>query len=157
MLLVKIVKDGTTEFHWLPLTEFNVELFNGHDWNGTYVIRTSLKASPGTTEVVHSEIPEAIRKQNLKPVAVPAKTNITVPCGETFTLDASESSDPEGQPLIYWWKLREGRARPDFQEGKICEVTAPDSPQTLKYTLCVVDGLRLSEPVDITVHVVEKK
>jgi hypothetical protein len=156
LLLIKIVKDDNVEFAWLPLTVFNEEFFNGNTWAGTYEIRTSLKSSPGTTRLERPTIPEAIRKQNLKPIAKPAERKITVACGEKFTLDGSGSSDPEGQPLLYWWKIREGWVPPGFYEGKTCTIQAPDKPQKLTYSLCVVDGIRVSEPADVIVNVVEK-
>jgi len=155
LLLVKIVSDGKTELHWLPMTEFNEEFYRGHIYRGTYDIYTSLTSS-GTTLLDRPAIPKAIRTTNLKPVAVPDKTNITVACGEKITLDASKSYDPEGQPLIYWWKLKDSYYNVEFAQGVTNTFTASSKPEVKEYYLCVLDGIRASDPVTVTVTTNEK-
>jgi hypothetical protein len=155
LLLVKIVSDGKTELHWLPMTEFNEEFFRGNLYCGSYDIRTSLTSS-GTTPVKRKRVTRSSGKKNLKPVAVPDRTNITVACGEKITLDASKSYDPEGQPLVYWWKLKRSYNGGEFASGVTNMITAPAKPETKEYYLCVLDGIRASDPVTIKVTTVEK-
>jgi hypothetical protein len=152
---VKIVSDGKTELHWLPMTEFNEEFFRGNLYCGTYDIRTSLTSS-GTTPVKRKRIARSPGKKNLKPVAVPDRTNITVACGEKITLDASNSYDPEGQPLVYWWKLKRSYNGGEFATGVTNTITAPAKPETKEYYLCVLDGIRASDPVTIRITTKEE-
>jgi hypothetical protein len=155
IFLIKVVSGEQTEFHYLTLSQFMVA-FAKNPAEGEYPIRTSLKPAMGTTPVVRAEIPAAIRKQNLRPVAVAEPTEITVKCGETYTLDGSKSYDPEGRELVvYAWHCREGDVKPYMSAGVEFKGEAPDKPQDMKVVMYVNDGLRVSEPVEVTVHVVD--
>ena len=154
LLLVKIVSDGQTELHWLPMTEFNAEFFRGNTYRGTYPIYTSLTSS-GTTPVRRPRVPKAVRTVNLRPVAVPDRTNLTVHCGEQFTLVGTKSYDPEDQPLQYWWKRQDSYNGGEFHAGVSNTMTAAASPCTNNYVLCVLDGVRSSKPTVITVNVIK--
>jgi len=155
LLLIKIVSGNQTEFYWMSLTEFNEQFFKGNKNRGVYHIRTSLQPSNGITRVVRPEIPESIRKTNLKPVAVVTPQELTVKCNEEFTLDGSKSYDPEGQPLTYRWGEQAGWLKPDLSTDSTCTIKAPGKPGEVRYRLYVIDGLRVSEPVSIKVNVVE--
>jgi len=170
ILLLKIVSGEQTEFHWLDLTKFNTAYFK-NKLSGVYLIRTSLRPWDGETELVRPEIPEAIREENLRPVAVinteadsiqVGKNDVievTVGPSEKFTLDASASRDPEGQPLIlHEWQAR-GRPAPSPRTatGPVYEGTAPKKPGECKMVFYVNDGLRVSKGVWIKVKVVEEE
>jgi len=170
LLLLKIVSGEQTEFHWLALTEFNTAYFK-NKFSGVYPIRTSLLPSDGYTALVRPEIPEAIRKENLRPVAVintdadniqVGKNDVievTLKPGEEFTLDASASHDPEGQPLILLeWQTR-GKLypAPGSATGPIYTGTAPKKPGEGRMVFYVNDGLRVSKGQWIKLNVVEKK
>jgi hypothetical protein len=165
LLLVKIVASdpvagNQTEFQWMPMTVFNAEFFKGyvkgHTARGTYIIRTNLKPSPGETPIVRPEVPEAIRKQNLAPVAAASVTELTVAPGEAFTIDGSTSQDPEAQPLIYYWSMR-GPFDPGSSSEPVYTGKARPEPGEYECVFYVIDGLRASEPVWIKVRVVEHK
>lgn len=151
LLLLKIVSGDQTEFAWLPLTEFNEAYFRGERIRGLYEVRTSLQPSEKPTLLVRREIPEAIRQINLKPVAV-APNELVVRCGEEFTIDGTGSRDPENQPLIYRWTLREGHAEPRQWEEAVYKGVAPKDPGELEFCFFVIDGLRVSDPVSVRVH-----
>lgn len=153
LLLVKIVSGEQVEFRWLPLTEFNTVFLSGNRLSGTIIVRTSLRPSPGRTPLVRPVVPEAIRKVNLSPIAVASPKELTVKCGQEFTLDASQSHDPEGQPLTYNWLSKRGGLHPERAWGPVLKAKAPSSPMRCEYMLYVIDGLRCSQPVSVPVLV----
>lgn len=166
LLLLKIIEGDQVEFAWLCLTDFNEEYFKGHQVRGVYPIRTSLKPVDAETPLVRPNIPEAIRKTNLRPIATikrdtKKKRNgeqsleITIKPGEQITFDGSPSHDPEGQPLLYRWESRHHRLKPDYSEETTFTLTAPKAPDTYKICFWVIDGLRSSQPVWIKLKVVE--
>jgi len=155
LFLIKIVCGDQTEFYYLTLGEFMVAFFSDPAV-GEYPIRTSLKPVEGLTRLVRREIPEAIREQNLRPVAVPAVTELTATVGEEFTLDCSKSYDPEGQPLVHYeWQLNRGKAKPWRGPGAVITAVA-DQPGNVKYLCYVNDGVRVSEPAAVRITVVAK-
>ena len=154
LLLIKIVHGGQTEFRWMPMTELNEAFFRGQRIRGVYKIRTSLPPAPGVTKIVRRKIPDAIRKRNLQPVAVAAPKTLTVRCGQAFTVDASKSRDPEGQPLVYRWRRVKGHwVEPNFSTDAILKCKAQKEPGEVEYSLYVIDGLRASEPVIVKIKV----
>jgi len=154
LLLIKVVSGTQTEFFWMTLGEFNTAYFRDNR-RGFYPIRTSLQPCEGVMPLVRPEIPEAIREQNLAPVAVVEPTELTVEVGQEFTLDGSKSYDPEGQPLIYaqWWK-RTGKLRPAYPSGFTHTWKAPNEPGWIVLVFYVNDGLRTGRAV-IKIKVVE--
>jgi hypothetical protein len=153
LFLIKIVAGDLTEFHYVTLGEFNLAFYTSKG-EGEYPIRTSLKPSDRRTRVVRPKIPEAIRKQNLRPVAVPAQRALKAKVGEEFTLDGTQSYDPEGQELVlYEWQLDDGKAAPWRKAGAVITAKA-EEPGTVRYLLYVNDGVRASEPVRVTITVV---
>lgn len=150
LLLIKIVSGDQTEFAWIPMTEFNTAFFAGGKIRGTISVRTSLDPSPGVTPIVTPVIPDVIKEKNLKPVAV-APDEMTVKCGEEFTIDGSKSYDPEGRPLVYRWSRSGEWLIPDLSTGPTMTIKAPDEPEELEYRFYVIDGLRVSDPVIIKV------
>lgn len=153
LLLIKIVSGDQTEFRWMPITEFNEAFFSGQRVHGIYKIRTSLHASPGVTKVVRPVVPDAISKVNKKPVAVPP-AELTVKCGQEFTIDGSQSHDPEGQPLIYRWRRTAGGGTdPYFSTEPVWKGKAQNEPGEVEFQFYVIDGLRVSEPVYVKIKV----
>ncbi|MDR3687798.1 MAG: Ig-like domain-containing protein [Fimbriimonas sp.] len=152
LLLVRVVSGKHSEYRFMDLTQFNDEFLAGHTVCGVYRLRTSLEPSPTPTAVVRKPIPDAIRTVNKAPVAV-APAEITVKCGETYTIDGSKSYDPEGQPLIYRWNVGEGWLRGSVSQAAKLQLRAPDKPQELSFKFWVIDGIRCSQPVQIKVHV----
>lgn len=153
ILLLKIASGSEVEFAWLRLEEFNQAFFRG-EVRGQYPIRTSLRPSAVPTPVARPTIPAAISVKNLRPIAV-CKTDITVRCGEEYTLDGSESHDPEGQPLAYRWKRRSwGVPGPSRGTEPTFTGKAPEQPGDVLLSFYVIDGVRISEVVKVTVHAV---
>lgn len=154
LLLLKIVSGAQTEFAWLCLTDFNEAFYRGETTRGVFPIRTSLRSSAGETPLVRKEIPEAVREKNLRPVAV-TDQEVTLKVGEKFRLDGSKSTDPEGQPLVYRWSARSPHIQPRDGYAAVLEGVAPDQPGKYEYCFYVIDGLRASEAVKVTLNVVE--
>ena len=68
---------------------------------------------------------------------------------EIFTFDASDSFDPDGDPLRYEWAFGNGY---EYKEGKTIEHRFSDSgDQTV--TLTVIDPLGKKSSVDVTVNI----
>jgi hypothetical protein len=154
MFLIKIVSGAQTEFHYLTLPQCNVAYFVD-PVKGEYPIRTSLKPADGETPLVRHPVPEAIRETNLRPIAVVDRTELTVKLGDTFTLDGSQSSDPEGQPIaMHEWQLVGGECDPWRYVG-VTITGKPKKAGTVRYLFFVNDGLRDSDTIRITVTVVE--
>ena len=154
LLLIKIVSGDQTEFHFLPLTELNEAFFSGEKICGTYPIKTSLPPSTGITELVKPVLTDADKAKNLKPVAI-APEEVTAKCGEEFAIDGSKSYDPEGKPLIYRWGMEGEWLLTDLPKDKVFKAKAPDEPGDVEYRFQVLDGLRVSDPATIVVHVVK--
>lgn len=69
-------------------------------------------------------------------------------------MDGSGSSDPEGQPLVYWWYIMSGAGTPTYSCGPVFRGKAPKEPGETSYMLSVCDGVRVSEPKIVKVTVV---
>jgi len=154
LLLLKIISGGQTEFTWLCLTDLNEAFYRGEKLRCVLPVRTSLRPSSEKARLVRPEVPEAIRETNLLPVAV-TDEELTVEVGEKFKLDGSRSTDPEGQPLVYRWSARSRGIQPRHSTEPVVEVTAPEKPGKHEYVLYVIDGLRASESVRVTINVVD--
>ena len=157
LLLIKIVASSGVEFCNVSMAIFNEEFFRGNKIRGTYKIRTNLINSERQS-VKTKELPEACREKNLKPVAKlkGGKTEFSVKKGQEITLDAGESSDPEGQPLEYRWHDGGNWYSTDLRTGPVQTYKAPDKAgETKKIDLFVIDGIRTSDLVNITITATE--
>ncbi|MHC4248197.1 MAG: LamG-like jellyroll fold domain-containing protein, partial [Planctomycetota bacterium] len=107
-LLLKIVGARHTEFHWLTDTDLQEAFFAGTGPEGRVTVKTSLRSPARQPRVYAERIPDALLKRNLQPVAS-VDGPVSVKLGGTFTLDASASRDPEGQPIEYYrWTFPSG-------------------------------------------------
>ncbi|MBN1917511.1 MAG: Ig-like domain-containing protein [Verrucomicrobia bacterium] len=160
-LLIKVVAGDQVEFHYLTLPEANVAYFE-NPVEAEYPIRTSLKPAEGERTPLADRGRGrgrgwgrgAERETNLRPVAVVAERALTVKVGEEFTLDGSQSHDPEGKPLVlYEWQRRDGDCEPWRGSGATITAKA-GKPGQVRYAFHVNDGVRASEPVEVTITVV---
>ena len=153
ILLVKVVSEGRTEFHWLTDLDFQEAFFSGTGVEGRVSVPTSLLSSRTPTPIVLPEIPEAIREQNRCPVAVLDPSG----SGQALVLSASRSYDPEGLPIEYYaWQfpkdVQPKEAEDNWLLSKVDKVTVtvPEKADKLEFKLRVYDGLRWSEEVVFT-------
>lgn len=156
MLLLRIVSNGKTEFQTLPMTELNVAFFSGKTASATYAIRTSLTSSAVTPAIDVPAVPDAIKMQNLRPIAVVNNSaagantmEINVKKGEKVTLDGSASFDPEGQPLEYRWDSQFGSTTKPVMTLDTSRI----DPGDYEVKLFLIDGVRYSEQFTVTMHV----
>lgn len=152
LLLIKIETEGDVEFHLLPLSEFNEQFFAGDGFRGVYEIRTQLVGTkrPALRETV---IPKACRFMNLAPVALLETNYFKAKAGTTITVDASDSYDPEGQPLLYYWHDAGNWYAVDFRSGMEQEYKVPAKKgEKIKKALYVLDGIRASELFEFTIE-----
>ncbi|HPP74437.1 MAG TPA: carboxypeptidase regulatory-like domain-containing protein, partial [Armatimonadota bacterium] len=145
-LLIKIVSEGNVEFRFLTLTDLNEAFYSGKTGQATHKIRTNLPPSSSFTPAVPPVIPDEIKVTNLAPVIV-VPQDIKVNQGGELVIDASNSFDPEGQPLIFRW------FGPTEATGPVLRTTAPTSLGDYVYWLLVIDGYRWSH-VEVKVKVV---
>jgi hypothetical protein len=83
-----------------------------------------------------------------------AETTLVVEPGAPFTLDASGSSDPNGDAIsLRWVQLRGDRMLAAAVVDRVVSLTAPWHPQELAFRLMASDGVLESAPVDVTVLV----
>jgi hypothetical protein len=169
--ILKIVgANNQVEFKTISQVELWVAYMSGDTNSATYTIKTNLNSSATPVTITMPAIPDAIKTTNLRPVAVMSsnvtmqkgkdadgndKNEIYLTPGQSLTLDGSGSYDPEGQPLIYRW-LGFGDDYgndPPFSTAATHQATAPTEPGDYKYALYVMDGLRASKILYLTVHV----
>lgn len=110
---------------------------------------------PDSITVLVRNIPVGQPPENAPPVAVVSAPE-SVDAGALFTLDGSASSDPEGQPLSYFW-VQTGGPGVTLTDAlaPTVNVTAPSLERgaVLTFQLVVSDGARQSAPVQVTVNV----
>lgn len=167
IFIIKVVSGAKEEFKILPAIDFYSALFaNGGDTrkSGLYILKTSL-LDGGDTKKLDQVMASG---NNYAPVATVVATEMTVASGQEFTIDATPSKDPEGQPLHYMWLIDKGDWR-DFdliqQDTPALTQTAYKDPERRRYgyedlpagdmwyRLIVTDGVRVSEAVRIKVHI----
>lgn len=91
------------------------------------------------------------------PTAKAAET-ATARVGETVTLDASTSSDPQDLSLSYQWRFRDVPAgsQVEFNDPTLVKPSfVPDMPGTYVAELVVSNGMLASEPIAVSVEVTE--
>ncbi len=122
----------------------------------TYTATDSDTPNPDTTE-----LPFTITIADLMPVIVFADgSSITVDEGAEVTLDATGSSDPEGQGLMYQWaqvQIPDDAMPVTFNpaNGQAQTVTfmAPEERTRLTFTLTLTDGTGKTDTETLTVQV----
>ena len=125
------------------------------DAPGTY--RVQLIVNDGIVD--SAPVVEAFSTENSKPVAK-AGLNQTAPLGATVTLDGSQSSDVDSDPLTYLWSLA---GKP---QGSVASLSAPttihpsftlDQPGHYAARLVVNDGKVDSDPATVAFDTVNSK
>ena len=89
----------------------------------------------------HQAIADVFSQAYARPVA-DAGPDQSVAHDAAFTLDASGSTDGDGQPLSYRWQLLEGPAGVIIRdpEEAVTGVDGVDGPATLRFQVTVTDG-----------------
>jgi len=93
---------------------------------------------------------------NARPVAVVQSAELDAAGGATVVLDGSESSDPDGDELLFRWTQILGEGVPVTLEGAdtpTASFVAPDSSQRLYFQLVVSDGIEEASPMVVRVDV----
>ncbi len=130
----------------------------------TFVPATSLAASTQFTVTVASSVKDMAGNSlganytfNFTTAAIPvavAGSNQLVSYGETVTLNASQSSDPDGGSLTYNWTQLNGVSVGSLS-GVSPQFTAPNSLVTLSFELVVTNGTSSSVPDTIHISIFE--
>ena len=126
------------------------------DFEGEYKLQLVVSFNGQTSKPAHVLV--TISKGNLPPIA--KAENITVVLGQNVILDASESADPEGEPLQYRWKWAHSPVDPKALPIPVLQGSntaslrfTPEAVGTYSLSLFVFDGAKKSENTDITVTV----
>jgi len=154
ILLVEVESGGATELHWVTDLDFQCDFFAGHRLESKIVVRTSLRSSERPPRRERRRGPRGARETNLAPEAVVDATELRVPCGEEGTIDASRSTDPEGQRLRFFWSGPHVEA--DAENPAVGRVKAPRHEGDFEVEVTVTDGMRRAAAT-ITVHAVAKE
>lgn len=126
--------------------------------NDQDVLEFQLVVNDGTVDSAPSDTSVLITaRPNTKPSAVITGPT-TAEAGEMITLSAADSSDPEGDSLIYTWSLVSGEPAPNLGDASAeeYEVTFPTdvtTPTTYTFLLVVNDGRVNSNPATHNVRV----
>ncbi|MCY4490550.1 MAG: PKD domain-containing protein [Thaumarchaeota archaeon] len=112
----------------------------------TFTLTVSDGALSDTDDVIITVTPP------LPPIA-DAGLDQTVRIGDIITLDGSNSSDPNSDPLTYMWEQSSGTpVSITSPTSEHITLSAPDSPGKLVFTLTVSDGTD-SDTDDITITI----
>ncbi|WP_239497558.1 PKD domain-containing protein [Bradymonas sediminis] len=126
--------------------------------NDQDVLEFQLVVNDGTVDSAPSDTSVLVTaRPNTKPSAVITGPT-TAEAGEMITLSAADSSDPEGDNLLYTWSLVSGEPAPDLGDASAqdYELTFPTdvtSPTTYTFLLVVNDGRVNSNPATHNVRV----
>jgi large repetitive protein len=102
--------DGNiVEYQWEFGDGTTVRSGSGHAWHtfakpGTYTVKLTVKDNSGVANNT-AEITTKVRI-NAPPIADAGKN--VIGCGTTVSLDATKSSDPDGDRMTYRWSFRDG-------------------------------------------------
>jgi hypothetical protein len=136
-----------------------VDLAAGSTFTGTYAIPPLVDCTLLLTPVLNLLIAgdgntlTASFSPPPPPVAQ-AGADLTVDSGSTFTLDASQSSDPEDRPITFLWTQIGGPAAVLTNEDAAQPtVTAPNGPATLVFRVTVTNSDEVSDTDEVTVTV----
>ena len=158
ILLVKVVANGRTEFFWITDLDFHSAFFrSGCGPIGRIPVYTSLVSLEQPEPLKRQKVVKSKDKTNLKPLAKLHAPKTAAP-GDTVTVDASESTDPEGNELtVYRWKFKgaspEGKGEDwNYSSEKKVALTAPEEFEAIEVSLQVNDGLRWSEEETVTIR-----
>jgi hypothetical protein len=168
MMLIKIISSSGTEFQPFSLAEVNTAHFAGNTKSATYNIRTSLTNKTPQT-ITLPIIPAAVQKTNKKPIAKVRYDNkiyiadpsndpdlhLVLPKGASITLDASVSTDPEGQPLYYRWDTGYDYFKPSNEASNVVDTSKLDVGNEYDLGFFVIDGVRYSDYFSIRIKIAD--
>jgi hypothetical protein len=151
MILLKIIGANGTEFHTLPLTEFNNAYLSGSTSTATYKIRTSLTSNSTTPT---QQAPKTTYAGGEKPVSNIRFNGVTytqdwqevTTTAGSKSFDGSVSTDPESRPLLYRWDGPFGISTSSTYSGDL-------SSGDHSIRLFVIDGTCFSRWIELIVHV----
>ncbi|MCH8306162.1 MAG: T9SS type A sorting domain-containing protein, partial [Candidatus Marinimicrobia bacterium] len=118
------------------------------DLEGHYIVSLTLTTTGGSSATVLLDL---FATENQPPVAQFTINQMDITWGDSVLVDASISSDPESDPLIFGWQA-EGLIHP-IDDGITAHIT-PFSSGNIPISLVVSDGIFESEETSqtITVH-----
>ncbi len=125
------------------------------DRDGDYTI--ALVVSDGRTSSSADEVVVTATPANARPIAR-AGADRTVELGSVVPLDATESSDSDGDPLSVAWTLV---SKPEGSDAGLKDPTSArtvfvaDTLGEFQVSLVVSDGIAASDPDDVTITVVD--
>lgn len=146
---------GITAYEWDPDDDGTYERSGptttvAVETNGTRTVglRVTDTAGHTATDTV------SITAEENTPPRVDAGANTTAPVDESVTLDASNSTDPQGHDLSYEWAVV---ARPDGSTAQLSDAVTvspsftPDVPGTYRFELTVTDAYGLNATDTVTI------
>ncbi|MEM6302688.1 MAG: PKD domain-containing protein, partial [Pseudomonadota bacterium] len=141
-------QDGLASARWTAMFVFGQPESARH-----FVLAVDEVDNPQAYALLISQTP-SLDGTNLAPTALVHRYT-SVRQGTPVRLDARGSSDPEGEPLTYLWRIV---GRPDASNADLSSLTGstlaftPDAPGTYEFELQVNDGVRNSPVARATVN-----